>query len=172
MRGGRWFQAITTPRDAPTARRACALTFATLGVFQAFLGVFVSLEEVLFAGIWVALALLMQMTQNRWVTLVPLFAACLSLANTLARRSDGITGSTNVGLMFVVLWFTIRAVQAAFAQHHLATRDTALFQLAAVSDEHCPRCGVGGAELGVITGKWRCKACGTWFGTPPQGHAC
>ena len=167
MKLGRWVEAITTPRDAHAALGMCSLAFALLGVLQAAIGVFISLSDVLHAGVWVVLALVLRMSQSRWISVIPLFAACISLANTLASRSDGITGSTNVGLMALVLWFAIRAVQASFALHHLGTRDTALFEIASVSPERCPRCGVDGPELGLITQKWRCKTCGSCWGNQP-----
>ena len=155
---------ITTPTGARDALDACSLAFLVLGVLQAGIGVFISLADVLQAGAWVLLSALLRVSRSRWAAVILLFAACVSLANSLANRSDGITGHTNLGLVALVLWIAARAVYASFALHHLSTPDHARVELSTItSSEQCPRCGVRGAEMGITTDKWRCKVCGSWW---------
>jgi hypothetical protein len=164
MRLGPLAEPITTSTQAREALDACSLAFAVLGVLQAGIGVFISLSDVLQAGAWLLLSLLLRVSRSRWASVILLFAACVSLANSLANRSDGITGHTNLGLVALVLWIAARAVYASFALHHFSTPDTARVELASiVSSERCPRCGVRGAEPGITTHKWRCKVCGSWW---------
>lgn len=164
MRLGPLAESITTSTQARDALDACSMAFAVLGVLQAAIGVFISLSDVLQAGAWILLSLLLRVSRSRWASVVLLFTACVSLANSLANRSDGITGHTNLGLVALVLWIAARAVYASFALHHLSTPDTARIELAAtMSSERCPRCGVQGAERGITTSKWRCKVCGSWW---------
>jgi ABC-type methionine transport system permease subunit len=159
----RWIGAITTIEDARHALDVCSLAFAVLSVLQAGIGVFVDFTDVLQAGVWMLLSVLLRVSQSRWVAFVLLLAACVSVANTVASRSDGITGS-NLGLVVLTLLIAGRAAHAAFALHHAMTPDTALDALNSVaSAERCPRCGVAGAEMAVLTRKWRCKTCGSWW---------
>lgn len=164
MRLGRWIGTISTADEARYALDVCVLAFAILSVAQAAVGVLVDFTEVLQAGALMLFSVLLRLSRSRWVSLLLLFAACLSLANCLANRSDGITGHSNLGLVVLVLCLAARATYAAFALHHFSTPDTARAELATVaSPERCPRCGVRGAEAGLTTQKWRCKVCGSWW---------
>jgi len=164
MRLGRWIGTITSADDARHALDVCVLAFATLSVVQAAIGVFIDFAEVLQAGAWMLCSVLLRVSRSRWASLILLFAACVSFANSLASRSDGITGHSNLGLVALVLCLAARAVYAAFALHHLSIPDAARAELASVATtERCPRCGVPGAEAGLTTHKWRCKVCGSWW---------
>ena len=109
-----FFSKIETEEDARKTIKETAIAFYVLGGLQIILSTFIGVSAIIDGALYVIFAFWLQKSNSRIVAVILLVLSGIGLIVTAINRFGGGQGGRNIFLALVVMWASIRAVQATF----------------------------------------------------------
>lgn len=114
------FGNIVTKEDALGVIRETSKGFYFFAALQGILGfMLIGMAALVDAALYAGLAFLLAKFRSRVAAVLLLLMSGVSLFTTLDTRINGGVGGQNLILAVVVIWISIRAVQATFTFHRI-----------------------------------------------------
>jgi cobalamin synthase len=108
------FSKIETREEALKTIKDTTIGFYFIAILHIVLGYFVGLPVMIDGVLYAVLGFLLQKFNSRIVAVLLLIVSGIALITTVINRFGGGTGGRNILLAIIVLWASIRAVQATF----------------------------------------------------------
>ena len=117
------FGRIETKEDALKVIKDTAIAFYVVAALQIVLAFFVGFSVIIDGIIYVVLAFLLQKLNSRVVAVLLLIVTGIGAVFTFMNRFGGGQGGRNIFLALVMIWASIRAVQATFSLNKLSSEE-------------------------------------------------
>jgi uncharacterized membrane protein HdeD (DUF308 family) len=117
------FGKIETKEDALKVIKDTAIAFYVVAALQIVLAFFIGLSAIIDGIIYIVLAFLLQKFNSRIVAVLMLILTGIGVVVTAMNRLGSGQGGRNILLALVMIWASIRAIQATFRLNTLSSEE-------------------------------------------------